>query len=46
MTNPSVPTPPAVTPFIPDRSLTVDFDPTSVGLPPGWRLTAHSELKG
>lgn len=33
-------------PFVPDRSLTVDFDPTALGLPAGWRLTDHSELKG
>jgi len=35
-----------VTPFVPDRSLTVDFDPTAIGLPKDWRLTDFSELKG
>ena len=34
------------TPFVPDRSLTVDFDPTAIGLPENWRLTDYSELKG
>lgn len=33
-------------PYIPDRSLTVDFDPTDLGLPSHWRLTDYSELKG
>jgi len=35
-----------MTPFVPDRSLTVDFDPTAIGLPKEWRLTDFSELKG
>ena len=28
------------------RSETVNFDPTSIGLPAGWKLTSFSELKG
>ena len=28
------------------RSETVNFDPTSMGLPAGWKLTSFSELKG
>jgi len=28
------------------RSETVRFDPTSVGLPEGWKLTSFSKLKG
>ena len=28
------------------KSDTVNFDPTSIGLPKGWSLTNYSDLKG
>ena len=32
--------------FSPSKAVTVNFDPTSIGLPSGWSLPDWSTLKG
>jgi hypothetical protein len=32
--------------YVPTKADSVNFDPTSIGLPAGWALTSFSTLKG